>query len=88
LNFGKIILEPKYRNIKKKIKNGDLISDLEDEIKPLAVEMLDELRKISLSVPGNLYLVDIFISNGYLYLLSDELKIGWHYDWENRYTNL
>lgn len=78
----------KYRNIKKKIKNGRLISDLEDEIKPLAVEMLDHLREKSLSVPGNLCLVDIFISNGYLYLLSDELKIGWHYDWENRYTNL
>ncbi|ORF22967.1 hypothetical protein BGI06_10635, partial [Snodgrassella alvi] len=78
----------KYRAIRRKINNGDLISDLEDEIKPLAVEMLDDLRKISLSVPGNLYLVDIFISNGYLYLLSDKLKIGWHYDWKNRYTNL
>lgn len=78
----------KYRAIRRKINNGDLISDLEDEIKPLAVEILDDLRKISLSVPGNLYLVDIFISNGYLYLLSDKLKIGWHYDWKNRYTNL
>lgn len=88
IELWKNYFKPKYRAIRRKIKNGDLISDLEDEIKPLAVEMLDELRKISLSVPGNLCPVNIFISNGYLYFLSDELKIGWHYDWENRYTNL
>lgn len=88
IELWKNYFRPKYKAIQRKINNGDLISDLEDEIKPLAVDMLNELRKISLSVPGNLYLVDIFISNGYLYLLSDELEIGWHYDWKNRYTNL
>jgi len=44
--------------------------------------MLNKLKIESLSVPDNLHPVNISISNDYLYFLLDELKIGWHYDWE------
>lgn len=76
-----------YREIKEKIREGNLANDLEKEIKSLACSMLDELRKKQMMVPGNNFAISIYTSNGYLYLLSDELKIGWHYDWKNRYIN-
>lgn len=78
----------KFRDIDKKVKKGVAIGDLEEEIKLLAVHILDELRKNVMQVPGNSYCISVDASNGYLYLLSDELKIGWHYDWENRYKKI
>lgn len=77
-----------YRTIELKYQKGVSIEDLEDEIKPVALRILDELRKLQLKVPGNLYSISVKASNGYFYLLSDELKIGWHYDWSNRYKKL
>ena len=82
------VSKEKYREIKKKINEGCLIKDLEEDIKSLAIGILDELRKKQMTVPGNTFPLSIYTSNGYLYLLSDELKIGWHYDWKNRYKNL
>lgn len=82
------VSKEKYREIRKKINEGCLIEDLEEDIKSLAIGILDELRKKQMTVPGNTFPLSIYTSNGYLYLLSDELKIGWHYDWKKRYKNL
>lgn len=73
----------KYRVIQKRISDGETIENLEHEIAPLALEILDFIRKEKLSLANTDLGVEL--SNGYYYLLSDEPKIGWHYDWKNRY---
>jgi hypothetical protein len=74
----------KYRTIEHRLSAGETINDLDKEIKSLALELLDFIRKEKLSLANTD--LGIEISNGYYYLLSDEPKIGWHYDWKNRYA--
>jgi hypothetical protein len=74
----------KYRRIRGLIKEGKSISELENDIRNLGIELVDYLRRQDLSIltyPA----LGLEISNGHFYALSDELKIGWHYDWENKY---
>lgn len=73
----------KYRAVQNRISNGETIEDMENEIRTLALDLLDFIRKERLSLANTDLGVEL--SNGYYYLLSDEPKIGWHYDWENRY---
>jgi hypothetical protein len=73
-----------YRQIKKQIDNGKSISELEDEIKDLGINVIDYLRRQDLSIQG-FQPLGIDMSNGHFYALSDDLKIGWHYDWEKKY---
>jgi len=72
-----------YRTIRKKIEQGALITDLEDEIKDSAVSLLDEMRRQILLFDETLLSMEL--SNGHFYLLTEEKGIGWHLDWENRY---
>ena len=74
----------KYRVIGQRLSKGETIDDLEGEIKVLALELLDYIRKEKLVLVKTDLGVDL--SNGYYYLLSDEPKIGWHYDWKNKYA--
>ena len=74
----------KYRQIDRKINSGTPITELENEIKDLGVELIDYLRRQDLSIQG-FQPLGLELSNGHFYALSDELKIGWHYDWENKY---
>lgn len=74
----------KYRMVEQRLSAGETINDLDKEIKSLALELLDFIRKEKLSLANTD--LGIEISNGYYYLLSDEPKIGWHYDWKNRYA--
>lgn len=74
----------KYRMVEQRLSAGETINDLDKEIKLLALELLDFIRKEKLSLVNTD--LGIEISNGYYYLLSDEPKIGWHYDWKNRYA--
>lgn len=74
----------KYRKIKKRINKGETIDSLEDEIKDLACEIVYEVRKKRLKIKDYPEL-DTEFSNGYFYMLSNIPKIGWHYDWENKY---
>lgn len=76
----------KYRAVQNRISNGETIEDMENEIRTLALDLLDFIRKERLSLANTDLGVEL--SNGYYYLLSDEPKIGWHYDWENRYKKL
>ena len=73
----------KYRAVQNRISNGETIGDMENEIRTLALDLLDFIRKERLSLANTDLGVEL--SNGYYYLLSDEPKIGWYYDWENRY---
>jgi len=74
----------KYRMIEQRLSAGETINDLDKEIKLLALELLDFIRKEKLSLANTD--LGIELSNGYYYLLSDEPKIGWRYDWKNRYV--
>ena len=74
----------KYRQIEKKISAGSPTDDLEDEINSLGIELVDFIRRQDLSIPGFPQL-GIEFSNGHYYALSDNLEIGWHFNWENKY---
>lgn len=76
----------KYRVIGQRLSKGEMMDDLEGEIKVLALELLDYIRKEKLVLAKTNLGVDL--SNGYFYLLSDEPKIGWHYDWKNKYAKI
>jgi len=73
-----------YRQIKKQINLGTSIAELEDEIKNLSVQIVDYIREQDLNFQGYPTLEREF-SNGHFYALSNDLQIGWHYDWENKY---
>ncbi|MDR7209911.1 ABC-three component system protein [Flavobacterium piscis] len=74
----------KYRQIERQINSGSSIDDLEDEVKNLAIDLVDYIRKQDLSIPG-FSALGVEFSNGHYYALSDNLEIGWHYDWGNKY---
>lgn len=74
----------KYRQIERQINNGSSIEDLEDDIKSLGIEIVDYIRKQDLSIQG-FSALGIEFSNGYYYTLSDNLELGWHFDWNNKY---
>lgn len=74
----------RYRKIERKINSGLDIDEFEEEIKDLGIELVEYIRKQDLSIPGYSSL-GIDFSNGHYYALSDNLEIGWHYDWENKY---
>lgn len=74
----------KYRQIERQISAGSSIDDLEDEVKNLALDLVDYIRKQDLSIPG-FSALGVEFSNGHYYALSDNLEIGWHFDWGNKY---
>lgn len=74
----------KYRQITNQISSGKAIDDLEDDIKLLGIELVDFIRQQDLSINGYSPL-GIEFSNGHYYVLSDNLEIGWHFDWKNKY---
>jgi len=74
----------KYRQVENKISSGSLVDELENDIKNLAIELVDYLRKQDLIIP-TYPSIGLEFSNGHYYALSDNLEIGWHFDWENKY---
>ncbi|MCT4588907.1 MAG: hypothetical protein N4A71_13880 [Carboxylicivirga sp.] len=74
----------KFRSVSSKIKSGVALDHLDDEIKVTAVSFLDEMRNQILKVDETILSTEL--SNGHFYLLTDDNLIGWHYDWENKYT--
>lgn len=74
----------KYRLIENQIKSGISVNELEDDIKKLGIELVDYIREQDLSIQGFSSL-GIEFSNGHYYALSDNLEIGWHFDWKNKY---
>lgn len=74
----------KYRQIESKIDSGSDIVEFEVDIKNLAIELVEYIREQDLTIPGYSPL-GIDFSNGHYYALSDNLEIGWHLDWRNKY---
>ncbi len=73
----------KYRQIEKRISQGTPIEDLDAEIKTLGLELVDAMRRESLTVAGDN--LGTALSNGHYYNLSDKPEIGWHFDWTKKY---
>lgn len=73
----------KYRIIQNKIENGTDIKNIEDEIKELGIELVEFIREKDLVLKNNN--LGVPHSNGHFYDLSNNLEIGWHFDWENKY---
>lgn len=76
----------KYNAIKTKLSNGSTMNELENDIRQLACDLLGYIRRIDLSLCNQN--LDTELSNGYYYRLSDNLQIGWHYDWKNKYKKI
>lgn len=74
----------KYRKIERQINSGIFLNKLEDDINSLGIELVDYIRKQDLSIQGFSSL-GIEFSNGHYYALSDNIEIGWHFDWKNKY---
>jgi hypothetical protein len=74
----------KYRQIERKISSGVTIEDLESEIKNLSIELVEYIRRLDLSI-GDYLPLGVDFTNGHYYLLSNNLEIGWHFDWQKKY---
>lgn len=68
-----------------KIQKGTDPTTIEEDIVDAANSCLMELRKVILKIEDEE--LDLEISNGQFYQLADELKIGWHLDWEKKYKS-
>jgi len=73
----------RYRNVERKIKSGTSTSELEDEIKAIAIDLVDTMRRENLPVTGELFGVEL--SNGHYYSMSDKPQIGWHFEWKKKF---
>ena len=76
----------KYRQIERQIKSGCSITDIENDIKDLGVQLVDFLRKENLLLGDETLSTEL--SNGYYYTLSNTPEIGWHYNWEQKYKTI
>lgn len=77
----------KYRNIERRIKSGEKPSDLEEDVKSMGLEIVDYVKRQNLTIQGYTPL-GLESSNGHYYVLSDNLEIGWHFDWKEKYNKL
>lgn len=73
-----------YRQIEREISSGATIESLEDEIKKLSIGLVEYIRRLDLSI-GDYLPLGVDFTNGHYYLLSNNLEIGWHFDWRNKY---
>ena len=73
----------KYRRIRNRLTDEINTNDIENEINLLSLELLDVIRKKELRLSNTD--LEIKLSNGYYYYLSNEPKIGWHLNWEKKY---
>lgn len=75
-----------HRDNNRKIREGMLMSEIEQEICESGINCLDRIRAIILQIENQQ--LDVQISNGQFYLLSDKLLIGWHLDFQNKYKTI
>lgn len=72
-----------YREIKRRMDNGSSLEELEDDIRSMALNIIDYLREQDLDILEDK--LGIEFSNGHYYALSNKLQLGWHLDWEKKY---
>lgn len=73
----------KYRSIQNQINNGADVKNLENDIKALGIEIIDFIRTKDLILKQQP--LGLNHSNGHFYALSNNLEIGWHFNWEAKY---
>lgn len=75
--------DSKFRQIERKIESSTPMTELEEDIKKLALELFDYIKRHDLTLLENS--LGLELSNGHFYSLSDSPEIGWHYDWQKKY---
>lgn len=78
--------EKAYRKISKTFMKGVDLTTLDEEIKESALQCLDEMKKELLTLDETI--LDVELSNGHFYFLTEEKSIGWHFSWKTRYQCL
>jgi hypothetical protein len=68
---------------RRELISGRTSADIENDIVEAANICLNELRRTLLKIEDEE--LDIEISNGQFYQLANDLRIGWHLKWENKY---
>lgn len=79
------IFDRRYRNIDLKCNSGTNINELEEEINETGVQIVYDVRELNVNMSNYDSQLGIEFNNGFFWLLSNKLEIGWHYDWQNRY---
>lgn len=69
--------------LKKELRTTDLSSIGKDRLNDLALECYHKVLSLNLSLDDTD--LELELSNGKFYLLSNQPKIGWIYDWQGRY---
>lgn len=72
--------------LKKELRMKDLSSIDQNKLNDLALECYHEVMNINLTLDETC--LDVDLSNGKFYLLSDQPVIGWVYNWEERFKKL
>lgn len=79
------IFDKRYRDIDLKCNSGTNINELDEEINKTGVQIVYEVRELNVNMSNYDSQLGIEFNNGFFWLLSNKLEIGWHYDWQNRY---
>ena len=74
-----------HASLKKELRKKDLVNIDKDELNSLALECYHDVLSLQLTLDETD--LEIELSNGKFYLLSNSPVIGWVYDWQERYTN-
>lgn len=82
LEWGNVFDSVHFK-LKKKVRRKEYIND--EELMDLAVNCYFETLQIKLSIDE--FELGSEFSNGKYFLMSDELEIGWIYNWKERYLN-
>jgi len=77
-NFDKI-----HALLKKELRTTNLIDVDKEKLNILALECYQEILSLNLTLDETD--LELELSNGKFYILSDQPEIGWAYDWRERY---
>ncbi|MGE9754950.1 ABC-three component system protein [Bacillus inaquosorum] len=79
----RVVFDRTYRRVKRKFREDPIVD--EKELIDLANDCLDDVLSKKLNIQETQ--LDLEMSNGQYYLLSDKPLVGWRYDWGKRYKN-
>ncbi|MCY7919688.1 ABC-three component system protein [Bacillus vallismortis] len=79
----RVVFDRTYRRVKRKFREDSIVDEI--ELIDLANDCLDDVLSKKLNIQETQ--LDLEMSNGQYYLLSDKPLVGWRYDWGKRYKN-
>ncbi|MEJ9127716.1 hypothetical protein P4I92_29380 [Bacillus cereus] len=85
IRIWKIKFDKIHRKLKQKLRKMDLSRIHQDELIDLAAECYYEVLEVELTIEETD--LNLEMSNGQYYLLSDKPKIGWLYHWKELYQS-